>query len=591
MLLHLARKAFYPGAAAVPAAARRHDVEVPRDDTRSATRTAQAARRSSCIVHINQDGLARGHRPVHARLDGAHRRDEDPGAEAGARQVRLRRGDRRRAARRGEVARQGAGLLASARRSTAGIRRTSARSCGSLYNARKRQRRDACACSRSPTGPSSTSGSTSTARTSRSCRCTSRAERPVVERDGALIMVDDERLPLRAGRDAASCARCASARSAAIRSPARSRATRDTLPEIIDEMLPATHLRAAGPRHRPRPAPRRWRRRSRRATSDGAVGDPSPTDARRRTSSARAKDLLRFITCGSVDDGKSTLIGRLLYESQAALRRPARGARGATRSGVGTQGGDLDFALLVDGLAAEREQGITIDVAYRFFTTRRGASSSSPTRRATSSTRATWPPARRPPTCAVILVDARKGVLTQTRRHSYIVSLLGIRHVVLAVNKMDLVDYVAASASRRSRRIPRRSRAGIGIERRHLHPAVGAERRQRRRALGRRRPGTRADAARATWRRSRSTQDACERAPFRLPVQWVNRPDHDFRGFAGTIASGTRRRGDGVRRAAVGPRAGVDAHRHRRRRPATPPSPARRSRSRWPTSSTSAAAT
>src|SRR5687767_3996871 len=124
------------------------------------------------------------------------------------------------------------------------------------------------------------------------------------------------------------------------------------------------------------------------------------------------KSLLRFITCGSVDDGKSTLIGRLLYESKLIFEDQLAALEADSKK-VGTQGGELDFALLVDGLAAEREQGITIDVAYRFFSTDRRK----------------------------ILVDARKGVLTQTRRHSYIVSLLGIRHVVLAINKMDLMEY------------------------------------------------------------------------------------------------------------------------------------------------------
>ncbi len=151
--------------------------------------------------------------------------------------------------------------------------------------------------------------------------------------------------------------------------------------------------------------------------------------------------MLRFITCGSVDDGKSTLIGRLLYESQAGRSRTTSPRCEADSKRVGTQGGDLDFALLRRRPGGRARAGHHDRRRLPLLLHRASASSSSPTRRATSSTRATWSPARRPPTLAVILVDARKGVLAQTRRHSYLVSLLGIRHVVLAVNKLDLVDY------------------------------------------------------------------------------------------------------------------------------------------------------
>src|SRR5579885_3498345 len=151
------------------------------------------------------------------------------------------------------------------------------------------------------------------------------------------------------------------------------------------------------------------------------------------------KSLLRFITCGSVDDGKSTLIGRLLYESQM-LFEDQMAALEADSKKVGTQGEELDFALLLDGLAAEREQGITIDVAYRFFSTdtRKYIVADTPGHEQYTRNMVTGASTA---DCAVILVDARKGVLTQTRRHTYIVSLLGIRHVAVAVNKMDLVDY------------------------------------------------------------------------------------------------------------------------------------------------------
>src|ERR1700761_7971182 len=151
------------------------------------------------------------------------------------------------------------------------------------------------------------------------------------------------------------------------------------------------------------------------------------------------KDLLRFITCGSVDDGKSTLIGRLLYESHVLFDDQLAALEQDSRK-LGTQGGDLDFALLVDGLAAEREQGITIDVAYRFFATehRKFIVADTPGHEQYTRNMVTGASTA---DVAVILIDARKGVLTQTRRHAYLVSLLGIRHLVLAVNKMDLVAY------------------------------------------------------------------------------------------------------------------------------------------------------
>ena len=151
------------------------------------------------------------------------------------------------------------------------------------------------------------------------------------------------------------------------------------------------------------------------------------------------KTLLRFITCGSVDDGKSTLIGRLLYESKLVFEDHLAALEADSKK-VGTQGGDLDFALLVDGLAAEREQGITIDVAYRFFSTesRKFVVADTPGHEQYTRNMVTGASTA---DLAVILVDARQGVLTQTRRHTYLVSLLGIRHVVLAVNKLDLVDY------------------------------------------------------------------------------------------------------------------------------------------------------
>jgi bifunctional enzyme CysN/CysC len=254
------------------------------------------------------------------------------------------------------------------------------------------------------------------------------------------------------------------------------------------------------------------------------------------------KDLLRFITCGSVDDGKSTLIGRLLYESKLIYEDQLATLALDSRR-VGTRGGELDLALLVDGLAAEREQGITIDVAYRFFSTERRKFIVADTPGHEQYTRNMVTGASTAE-LAVILVDARKGVLTQTRRHSYLVSLLGIRRAVLAVNKMDLVGYDAALFAAIERDY-RAFAARIGLTAITAIPlsAVHGD-------------NVVESAATMPWYRGptllRHLEDveidrADGEAPFRMPVQWVNRPHHDFRGFAGQIVSGTVRPGDRVR--------------------------------------------
>ena len=253
------------------------------------------------------------------------------------------------------------------------------------------------------------------------------------------------------------------------------------------------------------------------------------------------KSLLRFLTCGSVDDGKSTLIGRLLYDSKllfddhlAALKKDSKKH--------GTTGDDIDFALLVDGLEAEREQGITIDVAYRFFATdkRKFIVADTPGHEQYTRNMATGASNSE---LAVILIDARKGVLTQTRRHAYIASLLGIRHVVLAVNKIDLVEFsqtvfddivadfakfAAPLAFASLMPIPMSARFGDNVTEK---------------------------SASTTWYKGPSliahletvdVETALAEKPFRLPVQWVNRPNLDFRGFSGTIVSGQVKPGDTV---------------------------------------------
>jgi bifunctional enzyme CysN/CysC len=253
------------------------------------------------------------------------------------------------------------------------------------------------------------------------------------------------------------------------------------------------------------------------------------------------KSLLRFLTCGSVDDGKSTLIGRLLYDSKllfedhlAALEKDSKKH--------GTTGGDMDFALLVDGLEAEREQGITIDVAYRFFATdqRKFIVADTPGHEQYTRNMATGASNSE---LAVILIDARKGVLTQTRRHAYIASLLGIRHVVLAVNKIDLVNFsedifrdIVEEFSNFAAKLGFLSLVPIPISARFGDNVIGKS-------------------ASTPWYKGPSLLEHLETVdvetalgglPFRMPVQWVNRPNLDFRGFSGTIVSGRVKPGDAV---------------------------------------------
>ena len=257
----------------------------------------------------------------------------------------------------------------------------------------------------------------------------------------------------------------------------------------------------------------------------------------------RDKELLRFITCGSVDDGKSTLIGRLLYDSKMIFDDQLS-ALEADSKRVGTQGQEIDFALLVDGLAAEREQGITIDVAYRFFTTekRKFIVADCPGHEQYTRNMVTGASTA---DLAVILIDARKGVLVQTRRHSYLCKLLGIRHFVLAVNKMDLVDY---SQDRFDEIVAdyQGFAASIGID--HFAAiAISGFRGDNITALSGNTPWFNGPVLIDQLETVSLDRAAEQAAPLRLPVQWVNRPNLDFRGFAGQIASGTVRPGDSVR--------------------------------------------
>ena len=263
--------------------------------------------------------------------------------------------------------------------------------------------------------------------------------------------------------------------------------------------------------------------------------------------SQEEKSLLRFITCGSVDDGKSTLIGRLLWDSKMVFEDQLAALEADSKK-VGTQGGAIDYALLLDGLQAEREQGITIDVAYRYFSTdrRKFIVADTPGHEQYTRNMVTGASTAQ---VAVILVDSRKGLLTQTRRHSYLVSLVGIRHVVLAVNKMDLIgfdrrrfDSILADYGQFAASLGFASITAIPIS------ALGGD-------------NIIESSANTPWYTGPTLMEYLETVqlegdnrhqPFRMPVQWVNRPHLDFRGFCGTVAAGTIRPGDELRVAASG---------------------------------------
>ncbi len=273
----------------------------------------------------------------------------------------------------------------------------------------------------------------------------------------------------------------------------------------------------------------------------------APLDLKTFLQEQENKSFLRFLTCGSVDDGKSTLIGRLLYDSKMLFEDHLSALEKDSRK-FGTTGEDIDFALLVDGLEAEREQGITIDVAYRFFATdkRKFVVADTPGHEQYTRNMATGASNSE---LAVVLIDARKGVLTQSRRHSYIASLLGIRHIVLAVNKIDLVGFseeifkdIVADYQAFAKDLGFKTLVPIPISARYGDNVI-----------------TRSD--KMPWYKGPALLDHLntvdvesdlESKPFRMPVQWVNRPDLNFRGFSGTISSGRIKPGDAVAVAASG---------------------------------------
>ncbi|MDO8911867.1 MAG: sulfate adenylyltransferase subunit CysN [Phenylobacterium sp.] len=269
--------------------------------------------------------------------------------------------------------------------------------------------------------------------------------------------------------------------------------------------------------------------------------------------SQEEKSMLRFITCGSVDDGKSTLIGRLLWDSKMIFEDQLAALESDSKK-VGTQGEKIDYALLMDGLQAEREQGITIDVAYRFFSTdkRKFIVADTPGHEQYTRNMVTGASTA---DAAVILIDARRGVLTQTRRHSYLVSLLGIRHVILAINKMDLVGWSQETYDTILAEY-RAFAAQIGITDFTAIPMS---------ALKGDNITEHSDAAR--WYdgpplmhllETLPVEDDLQSRPFRMPVQWVNRPNLDFRGFSGLISTGVIKPGDKIKALPSGRESTVD---------------------------------
>ena len=273
------------------------------------------------------------------------------------------------------------------------------------------------------------------------------------------------------------------------------------------------------------------------------VSDLIATDIEQYLKAHENKSLLRFITCGSVDDGKSTLIGRLLYESKMLFEDQLAAVEADSKK-FGTQGDQIDFALLVDGLAAEREQGITIDVAYRFFSTdkRKFIVADTPGHEQYTRNMVTGASTA---DVAILMVDARRGILTQTRRHSYLVKLLGIRHVLVAINKMDLVDYSEKTFNDIVDAY-RDFAAQIGLENPTFIP-LSAFKGDNITDPSAAMPWYHGTTLMGYLETVEIDDERMQRAPFRLPVQWVNRPNLDFRGFAGTIAGGVIRPGDRIR--------------------------------------------
>ena len=286
-----------------------------------------------------------------------------------------------------------------------------------------------------------------------------------------------------------------------------------------------------------------WRKRKKKDISDMSIPTTTMSNFAQSLNLFKEKGLLRFMTCGSVDDGKSTLIGRLLYESHT-IYDDQLAVLASDSKKFGTTGDGLDFALLVDGLAAEREQGITIDVAYRFFSTakRKFIVADTPGHEQYTRNMATGASTAE---LAIVMVDARKGLLTQTRRHSFIVAMLGVKHIVLVINKMDLVNYDETIYE------------AIKADYKAFAQSLGITDIQTIPISALRGDNMVVPSSHTPWYQGPTLINYLEdvecgaldvtSSPFRMAVQWVNRPHLDFRGFAGRVASGTIRPGDRIK--------------------------------------------
>src|SRR3954451_23477194 len=478
------------------------------------------------------------YQPLRSRLTDAHRHVEDRRAQASARHPQVRRRLRWRSARRGAIASEGTHLLDAVGTAPVGPEATKAGAVARLQPAARSRRERA----RFP------AVELDRARRVAVHRTRAHTDRPAVLRGRASRC--RARRPLDHGRRRPHAARrrrgpgdeegsIPTARVLSAHGGGRERsrhADRHHPRDAADD-----HIRATGTRHRLRCLGIDGEEEARRVLLMVDVHHAAGSLVEEHLDRWEQTSLLRFITCGSVDDGKSTLIGRLLYDSHLVFEDHLSAVQADSKR-FGRAGGELDLSLLVDGLAAEREQGITIDVAYRYFATDRRKFIVADTPGHEQYTRNMVTGASNAE-LAVILVDATKGLVDQTRRHSYLVSLIGIRDVVLAVNKMDLVDFSQQTFDSISEK-HRAFAATLGLGEVTCIPVSAL------RGDNVTRPSDRTpwyDGPPLLEHLETVTIEEAADGPFRMPVQWVNRPNAHFRGFSGTVVGGSVRPGDSVR--------------------------------------------
>src|SRR5262249_44646075 len=508
------------GKAALPAPAHRHDVEVPRHD-RVARRAGARARPRPHRAHQPGRRCAR-HQPDHPRLRPLYRRDEDAGASPGARRPRLQRGVRRRAPRRGSVARQGARVLAAQRAAPLGSEAAAAGAVAAVQRPgparRKRARVPAVELDRARRvalhPPGEHPGG---AALFRGAAAGCRARRPPHHGRRRAPAAETRR----AAADQAGALPHARLLSAHRRDRERGGKRSRHHPRADREPL----LRAARPPHRPRRTGLDGAQEAGRLLLMTLRPDPDDFALDSFLDQQERKSLLRFVVCGSVDHGKSTLVGRLLYEAKLLFQDQLEALTGA--AGAGAPHENIDFALLLDGLAAEREQKITIDVAYRFFTTdkRKFIVADAPGHEQYTRNMATGASTA---DLALILVNAAEGLTGQTRRHSLIVSTLGVRHLVVAVNKMDLVGWSQDSFNRIADEFHAFA-ADLDIADVTFIPVAA---RQGDNVVNRSPQMSWYDGPTLLAHLEQVDIAPHDEQPFRMPIQWVNRPNAEFRGYS-----------------------------------------------------------